>query len=235
MTRTIECAMARTSASTHQDFQDRHVTLATIASLAPSIGLFCTVLCFVNDAFPGGSFERSQWLAATAKGIAFACIPTAFGIVLGLLSLWGYRYFQHQLCLLDRQMTVTAAAWMEWFRVVDPSSTTQPDHEPKLQALDCGRDSLADFGPAAIILLGLAWFIRTAVLFWLEYVPMASAPGSAFRSLLFSFLCSFLVVYAVWVDLLHRKRSKVVAIAAGLSVVWAIMRPVLNPALWQPW
>ncbi|MBS1831295.1 MAG: MotA/TolQ/ExbB proton channel family protein [Acidobacteria bacterium] len=220
MTQTIDHAMARSISRTHQEFQDRLLSLATLSSLAPLAGFLCTVLAICDSFGPAGG-ERSEGLAYLARRIAFACVPAALGILLGLIVLCAYRYFQGRLARADREMAVTADAWKDWFRIVDAGNRAGPDHQLQLQLLDDG-DFWHDSGALVLKLLAVTWLVQAGCLFWFEYMPIALAPGAALRSLIFPFVCSLLVAYPVWVDLLRRKRSTAVVIAAVSTLGWVI-------------
>ncbi|MBS1831293.1 MAG: MotA/TolQ/ExbB proton channel family protein [Acidobacteria bacterium] len=89
MTQTIDHAMARSISRTHQRFQDQLLSLATMASLAPLLGLACTIRSFLMDAFRHHGSEKSQILANTAIGVAVACVPAALGIAGGACGVVG--------------------------------------------------------------------------------------------------------------------------------------------------
>jgi biopolymer transport protein ExbB/TolQ len=70
--------------------------LATIASTAPFVGLFGTVVGILN-AFRGSSLEKSASLAATAGGISEALVTTALGLLVAVPAVWCYNYLSNTL------------------------------------------------------------------------------------------------------------------------------------------
>ena len=64
--------------------------LATIAAIAPFIGLFGTVMGII-DAFHGLGTQGSATLRAVAPGISEALITTAAGLVVAIPAVVGYN------------------------------------------------------------------------------------------------------------------------------------------------
>jgi biopolymer transport protein ExbB/TolQ len=83
--------------------------LATIASTAPLVGLFGTVLGIMS-AFKGCGAERSFCLAATTSGISEALASSALGLLVAVPALWFYNYFTSSLETFDIE---TASSSME--------------------------------------------------------------------------------------------------------------------------
>ncbi len=98
-------ASERSSRLVHEEMKQGLYGLATIAVLAPWVGLFGTVLGIVNS-FQGISGER--WAAMAAhlqkKGLSQSMWPTAFGLLVGIVALWCYRYLETRLQALDHEM-----------------------------------------------------------------------------------------------------------------------------------
>jgi len=79
----------------------------------------------------------------------------------------------------------------------------------------------------AVALLGAAWCTQVARYFDYDFLPLHSAILAA----LITFACSWLLAYAVWVRLLHRKSDNLVLAAAALSLFWCatgLLFPVLR-------
>jgi biopolymer transport protein TolQ len=70
--------------------ESRMTWLATIAAIAPFIGLFGTVMGII-DAFHGLGTEGSATLRAVAPGISEALITTAAGLVVAIPAVVGYN------------------------------------------------------------------------------------------------------------------------------------------------
>lgn len=76
----------------NQDFK-RHLSgLASIASTAPFVGLFGTVIGIMNSFF-GMATTGSGGIGAVAGGIAEALVNTAAGILVALPAVWGFNHF----------------------------------------------------------------------------------------------------------------------------------------------
>jgi biopolymer transport protein TolQ len=88
---------AATAASEALTIMERRLTwLATIAQIAPFIGLFGTVWGII-DAFHGLGTAGAATLRAVAPGISEALITTAAGLVVAIPSLTGYNQLTAQL------------------------------------------------------------------------------------------------------------------------------------------
>ncbi len=77
--------------------------LATVASVAPFIGLFGTVWGIMN-AFRGIGAGGQSSLAASAPGIAEALITTAAGLAAAIPAVVAYNYFTRRVRTLSTQM-----------------------------------------------------------------------------------------------------------------------------------
>jgi len=94
---------AQTAASEALTAMESRMTwLATIAAIAPFIGLFGTVMGII-DAFHGLGTAGAATLRAVAPGISEALINTAAGLAAAIPALIGYNYFMGQI----RQMRAT--------------------------------------------------------------------------------------------------------------------------------
>jgi biopolymer transport protein TolQ len=88
---------AATASSEALTIMERRLTwLATIANIAPFIGLFGTVWGII-DAFDGLGMAGAATLRAVAPGISEALITTAAGILVAIPSVVGYNQLTAQL------------------------------------------------------------------------------------------------------------------------------------------
>ena len=88
---------AQTAASESLPLMERRLTwLATIAQIAPFIGLFGTVMGII-DAFHGLGTAGAATLRAVAPGISEALITTAAGLVVAIPAVVGYNQLTGQL------------------------------------------------------------------------------------------------------------------------------------------
>lgn len=96
--------MERAASMAHEDLKQGLITLATIASIAPFVGVLGTLLAIASDTSRGFDGDKDTGLAIAAEGISRACVPTALGLLVGLHSLWAYRYLRGRLADFDLQM-----------------------------------------------------------------------------------------------------------------------------------
>lgn len=88
---------ALTAASESLTLMERRMTwLATIAQVAPFVGLFGTVMGII-DAFHGLGTAGAATLRAVAPGISEALITTAAGLVVAVPAVMGYNQLTAQL------------------------------------------------------------------------------------------------------------------------------------------
>lgn len=74
--------------------------LATVASTAPLLGLFATILCMSNS-FPGCGGERSACMAAVFDRLSASLIPAALGLLVAVPALWCYKYLRSEMETFD--------------------------------------------------------------------------------------------------------------------------------------
>ena len=86
----LERAALTASSEALTVMEHRMTWLATIAAIAPFIGLFGTVMGII-DAFHGLGTQGSATLRAVAPGISEALITTAAGLVVAIPAVVGYN------------------------------------------------------------------------------------------------------------------------------------------------
>ena len=82
--------------------------LGTIASSAPFIGLFGTVIGIIK-AFHTMSIAGTGGFSVVASGISEALIATALGLAVGILALIFYNYFQSKVERIDAALQIAGA------------------------------------------------------------------------------------------------------------------------------
>jgi len=90
--------------------------LGTVASSAPFIGLFGTVVGIVK-AFHHMAVLGSGGFTVVAGGISEALIATALGLVVAIVALIFYNYFQTRLERIEAALTIGAARLLEALRL----------------------------------------------------------------------------------------------------------------------
>jgi biopolymer transport protein ExbB/TolQ len=103
MIKAVERGSGRSAAVVHGEMKRGLNSLATIASTAPWVGLFGTILGIANS-FPGCSGERSTCMAAIAERLSESFVPTALGLLVAIPALWCYKYLRTELGAFDIEM-----------------------------------------------------------------------------------------------------------------------------------
>jgi len=96
-------AAERAAAEIHLEMKRGVNSLATIACVAPWLGLLITVIGIAGS-FRGCDGPRSFCMAAIAEGLADALARAALGLLVGILALWSYRYLSGQVEEFDLEM-----------------------------------------------------------------------------------------------------------------------------------
>ena len=89
-------------------------SLATIATTAPFIGLFGTVIGIIN-AFHGMALTGSGGIGAVSAGIAEALVATAFGLFVAIPAAWMFNYFTNVLERLQVEMSNSSSELIDFF------------------------------------------------------------------------------------------------------------------------
>jgi biopolymer transport protein ExbB/TolQ len=97
-------AAERTAAVVHGELNRGLSGLATVAAVAPWVGLLGTVAGVVRSLNQGVAGNQASFLGAIANRLSAACMLAAFGLLVGLTSLWCYRYLASRLEVFDREM-----------------------------------------------------------------------------------------------------------------------------------
>lgn len=96
-------ASTRSAAVVHGELKRGVSSLATIASTAPWIGLFGTVLG-IDNSFPGFGADRATIMAAIFQGLSESFVPAAMGLLVAVPALWFYKYLSGELEGLNMEM-----------------------------------------------------------------------------------------------------------------------------------
>lgn len=107
-------AIDRETLITHSDFKKGVGGLATIATTAPFIGLFGTVIGIIN-AFRGMAMTGSGGIGAVSAGIAEALVTTALGLFVAIPAAWMYNYFVNKLERFQIEMANSSSELIDFF------------------------------------------------------------------------------------------------------------------------
>lgn len=97
-------AIEREALMTQSDLRRGVGSLATIATTAPFIGLFGTVIGIIN-AFRGMALTGSGGIGAVSAGIAEALVTTALGLFVAIPAAWMFNHFTNALDRFGVEMT----------------------------------------------------------------------------------------------------------------------------------
>ncbi|MBP9143054.1 MAG: MotA/TolQ/ExbB proton channel family protein [Thermoanaerobaculia bacterium] len=106
-------AIERETLITYSDFKKGVGALATIATTAPFIGLFGTVVGIIN-AFRGMS-SGAGGIAAVSGGIAEALVTTALGLFVAIPAAWMFNYFTGVLERFSVEMSNSSSELIDFF------------------------------------------------------------------------------------------------------------------------
>jgi biopolymer transport protein ExbB/biopolymer transport protein TolQ len=107
-------AIERETLITYSDFKKGVGSLATIATTAPFIGLFGTVIGIIN-AFRGMAMTGSGGIAAVSAGIAEALVTTALGLLVAIPAAWMFNHFTNTLERFNVEMSNSASELIDFF------------------------------------------------------------------------------------------------------------------------
>ena len=107
-------AIERATLLTSAEFKRGIGSLATIATTAPFIGLFGTVVGIIN-AFRGMALSGSGGIGAVSAGIAEALVTTAFGLFVAIPAAWMFNVFTSRLDRLNVEMANSTSELVDFF------------------------------------------------------------------------------------------------------------------------
>jgi MotA/TolQ/ExbB proton channel family len=218
-------AVARVSSCSssvvHEEMKQGLYGLATIACLAPWVGLFGNVLGIVNS-FQGIAGQKDAVRRAILWNISQSMWPTAFGLAVGVVALWCFRYLDGRLQILDHEMENASLELLNQLGRFRGRFLTEPQVGRPRGAPMFGEKSPAElsrdekFRRRSMFLAGtalvMAWYVQTLRL------PVETA----FLYLPLTFGISCLFVYPVWTKLLHRRSGGLAALGAAICFCWTL-------------
>lgn len=107
-------AIEREALMTQSDLRRGVGSLATIATTAPFIGLFGTVIGIIN-AFRGMALTGSGGIGAVSAGIAEALVTTALGLFVAIPAAWMFNHFTNSLDRFGVEMTNASSELIDFF------------------------------------------------------------------------------------------------------------------------
>ncbi len=107
-------AVERETLITYSDLKRGIGLLATIATTAPFIGLFGTVVGIIN-AFRGMAMTGSGGIGAVSAGIAEALVTTALGLFVAIPAAWLFNAFTNSLERFSTEMSNSSSELLDFF------------------------------------------------------------------------------------------------------------------------
>jgi biopolymer transport protein ExbB/TolQ len=96
------------------DFKKGLGNLATIATTAPFVGLFGTVIGIINS-FRGMALSGSGGIGAVSAGIAEALFATALGLGVAIPAVWLYNHFMNKVERFHVEMRNASSEMVDYF------------------------------------------------------------------------------------------------------------------------
>jgi biopolymer transport protein ExbB/biopolymer transport protein TolQ len=109
-----ERAIERATMMTVADMKKGLGGLATIATTAPFIGLFGTVVGIIN-AFRGMAASGAGGLGSVSAGISEALVTTALGLFVAIPAVWLYNLFLNKIDRFTVEMSNSASELIDYF------------------------------------------------------------------------------------------------------------------------
>ncbi|MGA2597550.1 MAG: MotA/TolQ/ExbB proton channel family protein [Bryobacteraceae bacterium] len=231
----VRRAMDRSAAVVHEQMKDGVSSLATIATIAPLVGVFGTVIGIVNS-FVGISGERSTDMAAVTAHLSDSVVPTALGLLVAMLSFCYYKYLTGRLASIDRDMENACLELQNHLSLLPARSlactTSAPGNDVIFHDY-LGGELREEHRPwyrstvFAGVLLILAWFMQAARYFEIDELSLPSVAWRAGAYVIFILAFSFIAAYPVWVKICHRKSGAWAVLASALCLSWCVAQPFL--------
>jgi biopolymer transport protein ExbB/biopolymer transport protein TolQ len=100
--------------TTTADFKRGVGGLATVATTAPFIGLFGTVIGIIN-AFSGMATSGSGGIGAVSAGISEALVTTAVGLFVAIPAVWMFNLFTNKIERFQMEMSNASSELIDFF------------------------------------------------------------------------------------------------------------------------
>jgi hypothetical protein len=218
-------ASKRSSAVVHEEMRVGVYGLATIACLAPWVGIFGTVWTFPNAFGPpfNGSDGRGRALAFIFDHLATSMSFTAFGLAVGLMSLWFHRYLTGRLGAFDLEMENASLDLLNQLSRIPGRFAIAPAVNGPMFGEEPADKLRRDekFLRQSRYVAAAALVLASCVQAWLSWsVPWIYIP--------LTFGLSCLPAYPLWVKLLRRKPGGLIALASVICLCWSVAELVMG-------
>ena len=209
--------------------------VATIASVAPWVGMFGTVFGIV-DSFGPVNGEKSAIIARLAESLSWSIWFTGLGLLVGLIALWCHRYLATRLETIDQEMDSYSLELVNQLAHCDgrfaPEPATDAPHdrpmfgERPLAELEQDRKFLRWYRVFTGAALFAAWGVQASRNFDDYSLQLHSVVVNAGIYVAFMFGLACLVAHPVWVKVLRRRHGGLAALGSALCLCWSVARLV---------
>ena len=100
----------------HEHLRQGLSALGTIATTAPFVGFFGTVVG-IADAFKGSAVSRATLLTNTANSIAEALVCSAMGMLVVIPTVWCFNLLRERLSIFDAEMEITSLELVKYLEL----------------------------------------------------------------------------------------------------------------------
>jgi hypothetical protein len=173
-------------------------------------------------------------MAAISGALSESLWPTAFGLLVGLISLWCYRHLTGRLSTIDLEMESASLDLLNQLSRFRGRFAARPTGDGRMfgeTSLDEARRD-DKFERRSMFLAGtalaLAWLAQFSSYAAVDSVSLASAVLAACIYLPIVFAVSCLPMYLVWSKVLRRRPGGLVAMGAILCLCWSVAELVLG-------
>lgn len=115
----VERSLERSTVATLNDFRRGIGGLATIATTAPFVGLFGTVIGIIHAFEDIATAQGAGGFETVSQGIAEALVATALGLVVAIPAAWMFNYLSGRIDRLNAEMENSSSELLDFFLDLD--------------------------------------------------------------------------------------------------------------------
>ncbi|HSF39846.1 MAG TPA: MotA/TolQ/ExbB proton channel family protein, partial [Thermoanaerobaculia bacterium] len=115
----VERSLERSAVATLNDLRRGIAGLATIATTAPFVGLFGTVIGIIHAFEDIASATGAGGFETVSQGIAEALVATALGLVVAIPAAWMFNYLSGRIERLNAEMENSSSELLDFFLDLD--------------------------------------------------------------------------------------------------------------------
>lgn len=115
----VERSLERSTVAALNDFRRGIGGLATIATTAPFVGLFGTVVGIIHAFQDIAAAQGAGGFETVSQGIAEALVATALGLVVAIPAAWMFNYLSGRIDRLNAEMENSSSELLDFFLDLD--------------------------------------------------------------------------------------------------------------------